>query len=129
MLMFTFSICDWKYSFWVTLVQTIATLSLNLVPTVIHKTFETNSSIDNFFFFFRIVTFVVKGKFSKTSKSFKILWKWLQTGSNKENFMVMFTFFVFYRKYPFWTNLVQQIKIVSLSWKFIPRLTSIFIIQ
>ena len=71
--MFTFSICDWKYSFWVTLVQKIATLSLNLVPTVIHKTFETNSSIDNFFFFFRIVTFVVKGKFSKTSKSFKIL--------------------------------------------------------
>ena len=38
-----------------------------------------------------------------------------QTNSNMQNSMVMFTFSVFYQKYPFWVNLVQKIKIVSFS--------------
>ena len=46
-----------------------------------------------------------------------------------QNSMVMFTFPVFGRKYPVWDNLVQKIKIVSLSWNLIPRLIRICWIQ
>ena len=37
-----------------------------------------------------------------------------QTNLNMQNSLMMFTFFVFDRKYPFWANLVQKMKIVSL---------------
>ena len=46
-----------------------------------------------------------------------------------ENSMVMFTFFVFGRKYAVWDNLVQKIKIVSLRWIFVPRLIQLCWIQ
>ena len=39
--------------------------------------------------------------------------------------MVVFTFSVLDRKHPFWANLFQQIRIVSLSWNLIPRLIRI----
>ena len=42
--------------------------------------------------------------------------------SNMQNSMVMFTPSVFDRKYPFWTNLVQKVKIVSLSWNLVPTI-------
>ena len=32
-----------------------------------------------------------------------------------QNSKVVFTFFVFERKYPFWANLVQKSKIITLS--------------
>ena len=35
---------------------------------------------------------------------------------------MLFTFFVFDQKCSFWANLVQKIKIVSLSWNLVPRL-------
>ena len=38
-----------------------------------------------------------------------------KTNSNMRNSMVMSTFSIFDRKYPFWANLVQKFKIVSLS--------------
>ena len=38
-----------------------------------------------------------------------------------QNSMVIFTFSAFDRKYPFWENLVQKVKMVSLSWILIPR--------
>ena len=34
--------------------------------------------------------------------------------SNNQNSMMLFTFFVFNRKYSFWANFIQKIKIVSL---------------
>ena len=43
--------------------------------------------------------------------------------------MVMFTFSVFDRKYLFWADLVQKIKIVNLSWNFVFRLIQICRIQ
>ena len=43
--------------------------------------------------------------------------------------MVIFTFFVFGRKYPVWDNLVQKINIVSLRWNLIPRIIWICWIQ
>ena len=46
-----------------------------------------------------------------------------------QNSMMLFTFFVFDRKYPFWANLVQNVKIISLSWKLVSRLIRIWIIQ
>ena len=40
------------------------------------------------------------------------------TNANMQNSMVVFTFFVLNRKHPFWANLVQNVKIVSLKAKF-----------
>ena len=39
--------------------------------------------------------------------------------------MVIFTFSVFDHRYSFWANLVQKIKIVSLSLNLVPRLIRI----
>ena len=44
------------------------------------------------------------------------------TNSNMQNSMVMFIFLVFAWKYPFWANLVQKIKIVTLSLNLVPTL-------
>ena len=52
-----------------------------------------------------------------------------QTNSSMQNSMVMFTFSSFDWKYHFWANLVQKIKIVSLSWNLGPRLIQICRIQ
>ena len=52
-----------------------------------------------------------------------------QIKSNLQNSTVMFIFSVFDHKYPFPANLVQKIKIVSLSWNLIARLISICRIQ
>ena len=46
-----------------------------------------------------------------------------------QNSMVVFTFSVLDWKYPFWANLVQKIKIVSLSWNLRIRLIGICRIQ
>ena len=43
--------------------------------------------------------------------------------------MEMVTFSLFDRKYTFWANLDQRIKIVILSWNLVPRLIRICIIQ
>ena len=42
-----------------------------------------------------------------------------------QNSVVVFSFSVLDRKNPFWANLVQKIKIVSLSWNLVPRLIRI----
>ena len=39
-----------------------------------------------------------------------------------QNSMMLLTLFIFEWKYPFWANLVQKIKIISLSWHLIPIL-------
>ena len=39
-----------------------------------------------------------------------------------QNSMILFTFFVFEWKYPFWANLVQKIKILILSWNLVATL-------
>ena len=46
-----------------------------------------------------------------------------------QNSMILFTFFVFDRKCPFWANLVQIVNIVSLRWNLIPRLIRICRVQ
>ena len=49
-----------------------------------------------------------------------------KTNSNMQNWMVMLTFSVFDRKHPFWVNLVEKSKIVSLSWNLVSRLIQIW---
>ena len=39
-----------------------------------------------------------------------------------QNSMMIFSFLVFEWKYPFWANLVQNIKIVTLCWNLVPTL-------
>ena len=46
-----------------------------------------------------------------------------------QNSVMLFTFFVFKWKYPFWANLVQKMKMISLSWNLVPRLIRICRIQ
>ena len=51
------------------------------------------------------------------------------TNFNLQNSMVIFTFFVFDRKYSFRENLIQKIQIFSLSSNLVSRLIWIFKIQ
>ena len=53
----------------------------------------------------------------------------MYSNSNMENSMVIFNFSIFDWKYPFWVNLVQKFKIVSLSGNLVPRLIWICRIQ
>ena len=46
----------------------------------------------------------------------------MYSNSNMDNSMVIFNFSIFDWKYPFWVNLVQKFKIVSLSGNLVPRL-------
>ena len=46
-----------------------------------------------------------------------------------QNSMVMFIFFVFDRKYPFWANFAQKVKIISWNWNLVARLIRIWRIQ
>ena len=48
---------------------------------------------------------------------------------NLKNLVVKFIFSVFVRKYPLWSNPIQKIKIVRLTWNLVPRLIQIFRIQ
>ena len=45
-----------------------------------------------------------------------------ETNLNLQNSMVQFSFSVLSQKHPFYANLVQKVKIVSLSWNFVLRL-------
>ena len=46
-----------------------------------------------------------------------------------QNSMMLLSFFVFERKYPFWENLVQKFKILTLCWNSVPALIQICRIQ
>ena len=63
------------------------------------------------------------GKFSPRSQNYQLKLKFgTYTNSNMQNSMMLLSFFVFEWKYPFSTNLVQKIKIVTLSWNLVPTL-------
>ena len=51
------------------------------------------------------------------------------SNSSKQNSMVLFILSVFDWKYPFWVNLVRDIKIISRSWNLVARLIQICRIQ
>ena len=49
----------------------------------------------------------------------------LYSNSKLQNSIVKFTVSVFNRKYPFWANSLQIIKILSLNWNLVPKIISI----
>ena len=56
------------------------------------------------------------GKFGPKNQNCQFKLKFgTKTNLNMQNLVVLFTFSVFDWKYPFWANLVQKIKIVSLG--------------
>ena len=70
------------------------------------------------------------GKFSPKNQNHQFKLKCdTQTNSNMQNLVVVLTLFIFDQKYPFWVNLIQKIKTVSLSWNLVHRLIRICIIQ
>ena len=99
-MVFTFSLLDQKLLFWANLVQKIKIVSLswNLVPRLIR------------------ICRILWSCFTGNTLLFKF-------GRKNKNFQFKQKFSVLDRKHPLRANLVQQIKIVSLSW----NLVSIYI--
>ena len=82
----------------------------------------------HFFYFRRETPFL--GKFGPKTQNCQFKLKFgTQTNSNMQNSMVVLTFSVFDWRYAFWGNLVQKIRIGSLSWKLVLRLIRICRIQ
>ena len=104
----------------------IVTLCWNLVPRLIWIC-RTHWCYSLFCFWVEIPFL---GKFGPKSQNSHFKLKFgTYTNSNIQNLMVMFNFFVFDWKYPFWANLVQKVKIISWSWNLVARLIWICWIQ
>ena len=121
MAMFTFSVFDQEYVFWANLVQKIKIVSSrwNLILSLI-QIFRIKWCCSLFCFRPNITCL---GQFCLKYQNCQLAVKldtW--TNSNMLNSMMLFTFFVFDRKHPSWTNLVQIFNIFSLRWNLIPRL-------
>ena len=128
MILFTFFVFEWKCPFWANLVQKIkiVTLCWNLVPRLI-RICRTHWCYSLFCFWVEIPFL---GKFGPKSQNCHFKLKiGTYNNSNMQNSMVMFIFFVFDWKYPFWANLVQKVKIISWSWNLVARLIRICRIQ
>ena len=166
MVVFTFSVFDWKYTFSAYLVQKIKIVSLswNLVPRLI-LTYRIqwmvmlpffrlqleipfldkfSPKLQNCLFIWKLVLRHIRicriqwcslfllltkyiypffDKFSPRNQNCQIKLKFgTKANSNMQNSKVVYTLSVFDWKYPLWANLIQKIKIVSLSWNLVPRL-------
>ena len=115
MLMLTLFIFDWKYPFCENFVQKLKILSLswNLTPRVIRICrIQWCCSL----FLFRPAILLLE-KFGPKHENcwFKLKFG-TQNNPNMRNSMLLFTLSVFNREHPFCANLVQKVKIVSLSW-------------
>ena len=119
------SVSDPNSSFWANLVQKmkVVRLSRNLLPTLIRiGRMQWWYSIK---FCFQ-TEFPFSGKFGPKNQNWQFKLKFvILTNSNMQNSLVVFTFSVLDRKHCFWENLVQKIKIVSLSLNFVSRLIRI----
>ena len=90
---------------------------------------RTNSNMLNsilmFTFRFQLeISFL--GKFGPKNQNYQFKLEFgTYSNSNMQSSMVMPTFFVFDWKYLFWANLVQKVKLISLSWNLVSRLIRI----
>ena len=114
MVVFTFSVLDQKQSFWANLVQKFkfASLSWNLVPTITHKIFGTNSKTSKLYLRLTVKHRKVSKYYEKICsliRIWKIQWRYSR-------------FLFLDGKHPFWANLVQKIKIVNLHSNLVPWL-------
>ena len=112
MALFTFFVLYWKYPFCANLMQRNQNFKFKLkVGTY------TNSNTQNPFFFFFFFDTVLERK--RLNRQFKLKFDtW--ANSNTQNLMVVFIL-CFRLQILFWANLVQKIKIVSLSGNLVPR--------
>ena len=63
------------------------------------------------------------GKFGQKNQNCQFKLKFgSSANSTMQNAMALFIFSVLDRKHPFWANLVQKIRIVTLSWNLLSRL-------
>ena len=108
-----FSVLDRKYPFRASLVQKIKIISVswNLGSRLIRI-----SRIQLWSSLFLVLTgnTLYGQNWLQNSKLFKVKFA-IKTNSNVWNWMMMFSFSVFDLKYPYWPNLVQKIKIISLK--------------
>ena len=119
---------DWKYSFWVNLVQKlkIVSLSWNLLLKLIRICRITWWCL--LFLFWTRNTFF--SKFSPKNQNCQFQLKFgTKTNFNMWNSIMMFPFSIFDHKYPSWSNLVQKFKTVFSKWNLIGRLIRICKIQ
>ena len=118
MMVFTFSVFDWRCPFWANFVLKIKILNLNwnlaLRLIQIHRIqWWCSNGVQWWYTFWT----------NLVQKIFSLSWNLLNfTNSNVQNTMVVFTFSALDRKYPFRANFFQRIKIVRLSWKLVPTL-------
>ena len=128
MLMFVLSVFDWKYPFWVNLVQKVKIMSWsrNLVAGLIRICrIQWYCSL---FLFLVEIPFLDKFGPKNQNSCFKLKFC-TYSNSNMQNSMVMFIYFVFDDKYLFWANLAQKVKIISWSRNLVARLIRICRIQ
>ena len=121
MMLFTFFVFEWKYPFWANLVQKVKIISWswNLVARLIWICrIQWCCSL----FLFLSGNTLFGQIWSKNQNCHFKLKFGTYSNSNMQNSMVMFILSVFDWKYPFWANLVQKIKIVTLSWNLVPTL-------
>ena len=124
--MFTFSVFNWRYPFRENLIQKNQNCQFKLKFGT-----ETNSNMQNS---------LVVSTFSVLDRK-DPFWSWFffqknqncqfkmkigtKTNSNMQNSMALFIFSVLKWKHPFWANLVKKIKFVFVSWNLVPRLIQI----
>ena len=123
-----FFIFVFKYLFWENLLHKTKIVSLrwNLIPRL---TRICRIQWWCFFFLLRPETLFL-GKFGPKNKDYQFKLKFgTQNNLNVQNLVLMFTLSVFEGKCLFWANLVQTVKIVSLSWNLVASLIRIWRIQ
>ena len=106
-----------------------STLSVEAEIWCPHQFKYAEFNIDVHFFRFQLeISFL--GKFGPKNQNYQFKLEFgTYSNSNMQSSMVMPTFFVFDWKYLFWANLVQKVKLISLSWNLVPRLIRIWWIQ
>ena len=114
MVMFTFSVFD-RESYFGQIWSKKLKLSVQGETRYLNlfKYAEFNGDVHFFCFWLKILFL---GKFGPTSQNYQLKLKFgIYTNSNMQSSMVVPIFSVFDWKYPFWANLFQKVKIISLS--------------
>ena len=124
-----FSVFDQKFPFRANLVKGNPNFQFKLKSVT-----KNNSNMPNPMVMFTFSVFWLElpllGKLGPKNQNCKFKLKFgTYTNSNMQNSMALFIVSVLDRKHPFWANMVQKIKIVSLSWNLVPRLIRIWRIQ
>ena len=127
MVMFTFSLFEWKYLFWVNLVQEYKTASLSW--NLVHRPIWICRISTAVLFFVLDQKNPFLAIFVQKPKSVCSRWSLIQRPIRIRNGGVHFTCFrlkIPFLGYPFWENLFQKIKLFSLSRKLVQKLIRIW---